>query len=109
MQYETGMRSGSIGQATPAYDMPNKVLPPQPTIFSRCAAKLEAQVAHVTGLVERASRVADRLGGPIPQPVDDKKIGGNGGHIAAQMEISMELFDGALRRFEQTLERLEAL
>jgi hypothetical protein len=85
------------------------VKPPQPTVFARCAGKLEAQVAHINGLVDRASRVADRLGGSVPQPVADKAAGMNGSHIAAQMEISMELLDGIIRRFEGTLERLESL
>jgi hypothetical protein len=88
----------------------NQAHPPQPTRFSGYAGQLEARVAHIAGLVERLSRVADRLGGSVPEEAQTaNKLRGNGGSIASQIENSLEDFDGITRRAERTVERLEQL
>lgn len=86
------------------------VAPPQPTRFSGYAGQLEARVAHIVGLVERLSRVADRLGGSVPEEAQNgNKLRGGGGSIASQIENSLEDFDAITRRAERTVERLEQL
>lgn len=85
-------------------------MPPQPTRFSMYAGQLEARAAHIAGLVERLSRVADRLGGSVPEEAQTaNKLRGNGGSIASQIENTLEDFDGITRRVERTVERLELL
>lgn len=85
--------------------------PPQPTRFSGYAGQLEARVAQLAMLFDRVSRVADRLGGPVPEEVgkDPNKIRGNGSCIAFQFEVSLEDLDAIARRAERTIERLETL
>ena len=83
--------------------------PPVPTRFSSCAAQLEARVQQVGSLMERMARVADRLGGSVPEETASNKIRGNGGNIAAQIEASLEDLELLVRKAERTTERLEAL
>lgn len=84
--------------------------PPQPTRFSSCAGRLEEQVNHLFASVERASRVADRLGGAIPQEVAGlNKATPNSSSVAAIIEEQNERLDIALMSFLHALERLEQL
>lgn len=85
--------------------------PPQPTRFSGYAGQLEACVAHLGMLFDRVSRVADRLGGAVPEEVSKgpDKIRGNGSCIAVQFEVSLEDLDAITRHAERVVERLETL
>lgn len=84
--------------------------PPPPTLFSGFAGQLEARVAHIAGLIDRAARVADRLAGSIPEETTPgNKIRGNGGCVASQIQNSLEDLDGVTHHAERTLERLERL
>lgn len=84
--------------------------PQQPTRFSNYAGVLEARVSSVASLIDRLSRVADRLGGPVPEEAQTaNKIRGNGNCIASQIENSLDDLEGILRRAERTAERLEQL
>ncbi len=83
--------------------------PPAPTRFSNCAGRLEAQVTHLAGLVDRVNRVTDRLGGAIPEAVaKDNKLRG-GGCVAGILEASLDDFDAVTQRLNALMERLEAL
>lgn len=102
----------STGQINTGYaqQQSQQTAPPQPTRFAGYAGQLEARVAHVAGLFDRLSRVADRLGGSVPEEVGQvNKIRGQGGCIASQLENSLEDFDAITRRAERTVERLEQL
>ena len=111
MSYETA------GQAKQAYsgqintgNYTSPSAPPLPTRFSGYAGQLEARVAHVAGLFERLSRVADRLGGSVPEEASNgNKLRGNGSCVASQIENSLEDFEAITRRAERTVERLEQL
>jgi hypothetical protein len=71
---------------------------------------LEARVSAAGALFDRLSRVADRLGGSVPEEAQSaNKIRGNGNCIASQIENSLEDLEGILRRAERTAERLEQL
>lgn len=85
------------------------VQPPQATRFSSCAGRLESQVNHLFSCIERASRVADRLGGAIPVDPQKAERIGNGGNVASQIEEQNERFDTALKSLMNALERLEQL
>lgn len=110
MQYEAKSQANqyAAGAATGMLNSPTA--PPQPTLFSGYAGQLEARVAHMAGLVERLSRVADRLGGSVPEEAQTGgKLRGSGGSVAAQIEISLEDLDGITRRGERVTERLERM
>lgn len=97
-----GIQSGQYGVAVDK--------PPQPTRFSQCAGQLEARVAHVAGLFDRVSRVADRFGGSVPEEAQaGKQLQGTGGNVASIIEQSLETLDAVIRRAERTVERLESL
>lgn len=83
--------------------------PPVPTRFSSCAGQLEARVQQIGSLVERISRVADRLGGSVPEEAGSNKLRGGDGNIASQIEHALEDFELIVRKAERTTERLEAL
>ena len=84
--------------------------PPAPTRFSNCAGQLEAHVGHVASIVDRMARVADHLGGSVPEEAQGKNsLRGDGGNIAAQIELSLEDLELIMRRAERAVERLEAL
>ena len=109
MQYDPTAQAKQIyAQSINTY--PAQTAPPTPTRFSGYAGQLEARVAHMAGLIDRMSRVADRLGGAVPEEVQAAgKIRGNGGCIASQIENSLEDLDAVTRRAERTVERLEQL
>lgn len=84
--------------------------PATPTRFLNCASQLDACLGHFAAMMERLSRVADRLGGSVPEEAQaPNKIRGNGGNVASQIESSLEDFDVLARRAERVVERLEAL
>lgn len=84
--------------------------PTVPTRFSSHAGQLESLLAHLAGMVDRFSRVADRLGGSVPEEAQSPgKVRGTGGSVAGQIEASLEDFEGIMRRAERTVERLETL
>lgn len=88
----------------------NNITPPQPTRFSTCAGRLDAQVSHYSGLIDRVCRVADRLGGSVPEAVaKDMTAPGRGGSIAGHLEGSLDDLDVMCGRLSAILERLETL
>lgn len=110
MSYPT---SGAVsgGYANQNQAQQGMVAPPQqPTRFSGYAGQLEARVGHLAMLFDRVSRVADRLGGAVPEEAGSpKQIRGNGSNIASQFEGSLEDLEAITRRAERTVERLETL
>lgn len=106
--YANGVMRGTAAQN--AYGNAAVGQPPAPTRFSSFAGQLEARVAHLASMVDRFSRVADRLGGSMPEEAQAPgKIRGTGGNIASQIEASLEDFEALMRRAERTAERLETL
>ena len=84
--------------------------PPQPSRFSGFAAQLEARVTHLGGMMDRLSRVADRLGGSVPEEAaTTNKLRGGGSCVAGQIEQTLEDFEAISRRAERVVERLELL
>src|ERR1700751_3707123 len=100
-----GLAQSQQGAATAVYTG----APPQPTRFSNCAGQLDSHVSQLSTLVERFSRVADRLGGAVPEEAQKAQLRGSGGNVAAQIEQSLEDFESTLRRAERVIERLESL
>ena len=108
MQYDSSAKQAAYGAQNNAY--PIQSAPPPPTRFSGYAGQLEARVAHMASLIDRAARVADRLGGSVPEEAQTgNKLRGNGGCVASQIENSLEDLDAITRRAERTVERLEML
>lgn len=100
----------STGYAQQSTQQQGSNAPPQPTRFSGYAGQLEARVAHLGMLFDRVSRVADRLGGAVPEEVNTANKGRDrGSSIAAQVEGSLEDLEAVTRRAERTVERLETL
>lgn len=88
----------------------NNILVPQPTRFASCAERLEAQVSALNELTTRANRVADRLGGSVPEAVaKDGTVLGRGSSIAHHLEESLNDLDVMSGRLSAILERLETL
>jgi len=115
-QYVPGIHSagqalgGKAIMQTASYGYQDTNSPPLPTRFSNCAGQLDARVSHLAGMIDRLSRIADRLGGPVPEEIQKPgQIRGASANTAAQLEQALELFDEITRRAERVVERLESL
>lgn len=82
---------------------------PAPTRFSILASRLEGQVSQVLDLVSRANRVADRLGGAVPQQVADTPPKRDGSCLVAILEAAQNDLETQLIRLGGIVERLEGL
>lgn len=111
MSYPTGNAIQGLGYANQSAGQQASNSPPLVTRFSSYAGQLETRVTHLAMLFDRVSRVADRLGGAVPEEVgkDPNKIRGNGSSIATQFEGSLEDLETITRRAERIVERLETL
>jgi hypothetical protein len=83
--------------------------PPVTTRFSVCAGHLEGQLSTLIELINRANRIADRLGGAVPQPVNENAAKRDGSCVAAILEASLNDFEAQCNRLHGIIERLEAL
>jgi hypothetical protein len=82
---------------------------PVATRFSVCAGHLEGQLSTLVELINRANRIADRLGGAVPQGVAENGPKRDGSCVVAIIESSLEDFGTQCIRLNGIIERLEAL
>lgn len=103
---------GQLNQAAnhlQGYAAAQSAPPPVPTRLSILASRLEGQVSQVLDLVNRANRVADRLGGAVPQPVADATPKRDGSCLVAILEAAQNDLETQLIRLGGIVERLEGL
>jgi hypothetical protein len=95
-----GYGSGTAGSTQPCDP------PPRPRLDLLCE-RLENLPKVAGGALERVQRMADRLGGPVPTPVEKEGGVATGGSVAANLENSITLLDNLLGKLHAQLDRLE--
>jgi hypothetical protein len=85
--------------------------PAPSTRLSGIAAHLESLNGELGVVVERLTRLADRLNGAVPQEVakDPGQLRGSGGGLATLIESHLENSGTLVNRLRNVLERLETL
>lgn len=73
------------------------------------AIHLEEMTKGLAELHVRLARVADRLGGPTPEPVEKEGNGLSAGCVAGRYERISETYSALIRKLFNTAERLEQL
>lgn len=99
--------TGQIQAATAGY--PDSK-PPQPTRLDTTADHFGKMQAGFSDINARIGRLADRLAGPTPEPVEKSGAAVGGPSCTAhRMELIIEDFGATLRRMDSLVTRLEAL
>jgi hypothetical protein len=82
---------------------------PIPTRFSSCGSRLQAQVSRFAELTDRANKIANRLGGAVPEAVGDPKTKSDSSCTAAIIEAAQNDLESIESRLNSIIERLETL
>lgn len=84
--------------------------PSQPTRLETCADHLGKMQQGFADMNGRLERIANRLAGAIPEPVEKSgNLTGGPTCTAHRFEITVEDFGAALRRMDSLVTRIEAL
>lgn len=102
----TGTQQGGTGVAYATSGYAQSEAPPRPRLDILCE-RLDALPKVAGTALDRARRMADRLGGSVPTPVEKGDAIPTGGSVAASLENSIQLLDNLLGKIHSELDRLE--